>query len=224
MNDLKKYIDGDLSAEELDLFTKKMLQAKFDKEREQRWKEKLASEHNVHRTQQTKVVPLKKYRQWLFLAASILVIAVAVVFVLDSSPAPTTLATNLIEQDFFDYQNTTRGDDDVEQIHLDAINAYNNKDFVTSIQLYKQLDNTNVEHSFFLGLSYLYNKDYSQAVQQLLATQKNDTNQTLTQETQWFLGLAYIQNNQLELAKQTLSNIQPSDWNYSKAQKLLDTL
>lgn len=229
MDNVKKYReDKQLSVEELEQLTEKIFFAKFNRDRARRWEEQLATKHGVAKgnSPEAKSIPLTKRRPWLFLAASFLVLALATTFVLtqNNTTSSSELAATYIEQDFFNNQSTTKGEEDVQQLSLDAANAYNNKDFATAISLYTQLDQNIVEHSFFLGVSYLYNNAYPKAVSTLEHTQQIDTEKMYSQETQWFLALAYIQNKQLDKAKQLLQNIRVEDWNYSKAQDLLNTL
>ncbi|MEL7250569.1 MAG: hypothetical protein AAFZ63_24475 [Bacteroidota bacterium] len=231
MIDLNQYKDGSVSKEELEEFTNAFMRAKYDNDRKERWQGLLASEQNFGRqenTQATKRISRRVFL-WAASAAAVALIAVLLLFGPGSSPASyEQLADNYLSEEFYENrEDDSRGDQDVEQMNVEATVAYNQKDFATAIARYETIiargqgDDT---HHFFLGLSYLYTAAYEEAIRNFLKVPELNPSSKFIQEHRWFLALAYLKNMQVEECKSMLQAIQPRNWKYQEAQELLKAI
>ena len=231
MEDIKKYRQGNMQAEELDNFTRKFLNAKFNADKKNRWEKVLKEQHGVDRNTPS-LKPKTKTRKLYMLAAAVaaailLLLVVNPIIQSFSSPSYEQLASNFIEQGFYENQDVSKGDENVEQLKLNAVFAYNQKDFPTAIKHWEAVVSSGSADGtayFFLGLSYLYNKRYDEASTKLQKVGGFEDGNKFKEETQWFLSLAYLKNGDLEDAKITLTSIEEGMWNYDKALQLLDGL
>lgn len=230
MINLNQYKDGKASKEELEEFTNAFMRAKHDYDRKNRWQSMLQLQHDFRRDKiDTEVKPIR--RSILMWAAS--AAAVVIAFVLWMLAPDTTavtyeqLADNYLAEEFYENQEDSRGEQDVEQLNLQAIFAYNQKDFETAIGLYEnivQSGQANDRHYFFLGLSYLYLDRYDEAITNLQQVPAVNSDSKFIKEYRWFLALAYLKNKQVPEGRTLLISIQPNDWKYREAQLLLEAI
>lgn len=227
--DLNKYKDGSLSKEELEAFTNKFMRAKYDDDRRTRWQRLLGEEHNFMREHaQQAGSTSKRIYLWIGSAAAVGLLIFLWLFAPGISPdSYEQLADNYLTEEFYENREDSRGEQDVEQINLQAIFAYNQKDFQTAIERYETIvgrGQANDQHHFFLGLSYLYLDRYDQAILNLRKVPELDARSKFIKEHRWFLSLAYLKNKQVEEGKAVLLTIQPGDWKYGEAQVLLEAI
>lgn len=233
MEDIKKYRQGNMQAEELDNFTRKFINAKFNADKKNRWKKMLKEQHDVDRnTPNLKIKPKTKTRNLYMLAAAVaaailLLIVANPIIQSFSAPSYEQLASNFIDQGFYENQEISKGEESVEQLKLNAIFAYNQKDFPTAIKYWEAVVSIGVVDEtayFFLGLSHLYNKTYDKAIANLQKVQSFENGNKFEEETRWFLSLAYLKSGDLKNAKIALTSIDEGMWNYDKALQLLNEL
>ena len=137
------------------------------------------------------------------------------------------MADNFLQEDFFQNQDISKGELNIAQLKLDAASAYNRKDFTTSIDRYEELlssGQAESQHIFFLGLSYLYGKNYPKAIEMLTLFLENKDTLNFKQEAQWFLALAYLKNEEPDKARTFLKMVKEGHWNTEKATQLLEAL
>lgn len=229
--DLEQNKQGDLNQAEFDQLASVLLPKRFDQDRKKKWAAMLKTEHGLEKKQEsatTTTPQAKAKRVYLWLAAA--AAAILLVFLAfplmeqNATQSYQALADAYIQSDFQENPSVIKGDQTVETQKLNAIYAYNDKDFPKAIQFFKaaqtQADFGDEDYLYF-GLSYLYNQQYTQAIEQLVKIEKDSRFQ---QEQQWYLSLAYLKAEQLEAAKKTLKQIQPDMWNYEKAQDLLEAM
>jgi hypothetical protein len=230
MESSKKFMDENLQGEELEKFTEKFLAAKFDRDRKQRWQKILAEKHGVKPPRQKRS---KSKAKVLYLWIGAIAAAILLLFVLNpglfqfSEPPYQQLADNYLTQDFFQNQGASKGDEDVELLKLNAVMAYNRKDFLAAIDNYEKViasDDGEEQHFFFLGMSYLYNENYDKAVEVLSPIAAKEEGAKFKQEAQWFLSLAYLKSNNPNEARLLLELIKNGSWNADKASLLLEAL
>lgn len=230
MDSSRKFTDENLQGEELEAFTEKFLTAKFDRDRKKRWGKILEEEHNIP-PQKEKVRKRKTRMVYLWVGA--IAAAIALLFIIYPNLLNPTgnsyqqLADSFLQEDFYSNQGISKGDIDLKQLSIDAATAYNNKDFVTAIDLYAEiavLPGAEEEHYFFLGLSYLYNENFPKAIEVLAELEQSESSAQFEQETRWFLALAYLRNNETDKAKPLLNQVKDSNWNNQKAAQLLKLL
>lgn len=226
MDQLEKYKKGLLTKEELSNFTDVFMRAKYDDDRQNRWQKTLAGQHQVKRDK-----PEKTRRIYLWAASAAAAVAI-IVFMLFSNPFTANasyeqLADAFLSEEFYENQEMIKGDQDVEQLNLQAIFAYNNKDFSTAIHHYETIvanGAATYEHYFFLGLSYLYTEQPVDAITNLLKVPESNAAGKFIQESRWFLALAYLKNQDLDNGMIVLRSITPAMWKYDEAQQLLEVL
>lgn len=230
MIDLNQYKNGNVSKEELEEFTNAFMRAKYDEDRKNRWQGMLGQQQNLHRDKPDQ--PARPLRKRIFLWVASAAAVAAILFIMLFGPGITTtnyeqLADAYLTEEFYENREDSRGDQDVEQINLRAIFAYNNKDFSTAIDHYETIvgnGQANDEHHFFLGLSYLYEERPDAAIRNLLRVPELNASSKFLQEHRWFLALAYLKNKQVDEGKAALLSIQPGEWKYQEAQRLLEAI
>jgi len=114
----------------------------------------------------------------------------------------------------------------MEDSRTQAIDAYVAKDYkkaIDSYQLITSSENATIEDHFFLGLSYLYVDQTSNAIPKLkkaLAIPTTAKSDFRSKEIiHWYLALAYLKDNKVGLAKEELKKIKGH-----KKQKALELL
>ncbi|KAA3623645.1 MAG: tetratricopeptide repeat protein [Bacteroidetes bacterium] len=230
MDNSKKFTDDNLQGEELEAFTEKFLRAKFDRDRKKRWGKILEEKHGIN---PPGTEPRRRKGRTIYLwmgavaAAVVLLFLAYPLFFNASENNYQQLADNYIQEEFFQNQEISKGDQDIETLEINAATAYNNKAFETAIENYDKIVEAGAaedRHIFFLGLSHLYQGNYQQAIETLSGFVENEDFNSFQLEASWFLALAYIKHNEPEKAKPFLEEIQKGSWNRQKAQNLLDLL
>lgn len=230
MINLKQYKDGQGSREELEEFTDAFMRAKYDSDRRNRWQSLLSQEHDFKREAGTATDsrPGRRIYLWAASAAAAIILFLLWMFgPLSTSVTYEQLADNYIQEEFYENLEESRGEQDVEQLNMQAISAYNQKDFQTAISYYETIINQGQAHDrhyFFLGLSYLYVDQYDQAIENLLRVPELNAESKFIKEHRWFLALAYLKNGQPEEGRPLLLAIQSTDWKYREAQLLLKAI
>ena len=231
MINLNQYKNGKVSKEELEEFTNAFMRAKYDEDRRNRWQQMLGQNHDLQRTGAAQPTSRggRRIALWATSAAAAVVLAAAIWFLWPNNPVNTyeQLADNYLTEEFYENREDSRGEQDVEQINLQAIFAYNQKDFATAIERYEVIVNSgqaNDRHHFFLGLSYLYTDKYEAAIRNLQRVPEIDERSKFLMEHRWFLALAYLKNAQIAEGRAVLLSITPGDWKYQEAQRLLEAI
>lgn len=231
MKDLQKYTDGNMTPEELDDFSGKFLKAKFDHDRKKRWSKALKNKHDVERlatTQKGKGGVRRLYFLLPIMAAAAIALLVVFnpgIFSLESN-TPGQLAEAYMEDSFLASQEITKGTEDIEQAKLKAHTFYNNKKFSEAIQQFEILPDSvqsDKVTQFFLGMSYLYNEEYADAVSSFEQAQTIANDSRFEQELQWYLSIAYIKAGDRIKAEILLQKIiDKQGWNHVKAKELME--
>ncbi|CCH54149.1 hypothetical protein BN8_03293 [Fibrisoma limi BUZ 3] len=155
--------------------------------------------------------PLSTWQYWAAAASVVVVLGVGYFVFQQTTEQPTDLAYN---ETFVPVDELTkefpRGlAPNTRQQFLDILKEYEAGNYSTAIDQLKTLpaDRQTVHYrNFFLGLSYLANKQPTEAIpllQKALAT----PSVALRQKAEWFLALAYVKNGQKEKALPTLKRI-----------------
>jgi tetratricopeptide (TPR) repeat protein len=116
---------------------------------------------------------------------------------------------------------------EVSSLYNEAINYYNNHDYVNAaLSLEKLLskDQGNIEYRFQLANSYMGMESYPEAGKSYLKVIE-DNNNLFIEDAQWYLGLCYYMTNDNDKARNQLNFIVSSDSRYKKeARKLLKAI
>ncbi|WP_298511662.1 tetratricopeptide repeat protein [uncultured Kordia sp.] len=228
--DHKKYTEGtELSGDELEAISEKLIQAKFDREKRKAWEHRLRDEYGVTResTPKKKKFPFSN----LAIAAILMCIAGIVTYSVVSylTPSYDSVVNESIEQliTIDNHAVVTRGNKLVNEEVLAAINAYEDKKYDESIAIWKKLISSEKIRGTFhynLALCYLQKTppETSSAITNLEAARKT---KTIQEEANWALALAYLQIDQKDKAKKVLQEIiQAKAYKYKRAEIILAKL
>ena len=227
MSNKSRYFSEHDSLNEQERKTRLFLKQKFESQFRQEWEKKLAAFVLQNLSQALKKRTLSILRV-TSIAASIAFLLFAAFYLLDfgAQKDPLTLAEAMVNEQLFEHPGNTKSLQNVAELRSTAEDAYNQKQYRKAIQAWQQIISENgasAEDRFYLGLAYLYNQQYGNAIQELENKPSAETDQFI-QERQWFLALAFILNQQNEKAKTILNQIQVQDWKYQEAQELLKSL
>lgn len=209
--------------EEDNLFTS-ILQQKFDQELKEEWSIKLSKDFDISKTKKDPGVKKWNFRHLILIGSSI---AASILFLLIwqtnfSNQTMNAQEFALIELDEkLIHPGNTKGDISSELSKQEAIQSFNNKDYNAAISHFEELKTLVADDQFYLGMSYLYNKQYDQSIS---IFEEIPAGSNVDQEVKWFLSIAYVLHGDDELAKDKLNNFGESEWKATKAKKLLQTI
>ncbi len=235
---IQKYLENDLSEEEKRSFDQRLaedtefveelkiatvINADFNLKQKERWKAM---------REEVQIIPLngqQKGRNWLrplLIAASILFIGLTAFWFLNNESLDNMVDSQLAAG--HTAPMTMRGENRQLNTAWENVRvAFVEEDFALVIDLITALKPEqrpeSVETDFYLGLAYLYENQYDQAIGSLrkVLSQSSD----YEEETQWFLALAYLKNNQSAEARKLLQHISENDqWKAAEAKALLNRL
>jgi hypothetical protein len=223
----KKYTkEGELSAEELESISETLIQAKFDRDKRNEWTQRLKDDYGVEKevSQKKRVFSFSK----LAIAAAIVCIAGIVTYTIAtfSTPSYETVVENYIENliSLDNHAVVTRGDATIDAQVSQAITAYKNKEYDTSIARWKVIIASGKIQGFAnynIALCYLKTTPVAsqKAIQYLVEASKT---KTVREEANWALALVYLDANQKDKAKPILEEIiAKKAYKYKKAEILI---
>lgn len=235
---IEKYLNGDLSAKELEDFNVKLetdnlfkqevalykeinnsLKNKYQhKEKEENLKQsldKMGTKYFQKEAQKKKSLPFKRY---LLRISSIAAIIIISFFLLKPQ-------TSLYDQ-FAEHANLeiqVKGDND--EILLNASKLYNSEKYSEAIPLleeYLRLNPEDTEIQISLGIALLESNKNEDAI--VIFEHVNSQNNIFKNKAIWYLALANIKLDHKEESKKYLESIPAESFYYKKAQKLLKKL
>lgn len=244
IDQIEKYVAGDLSAEELQQFNKKLVEEQGFAEKVKEysllingideagkmnftnklstWEDEIQAKEN---SSNHKVISFKKY--WLYAASFILPIIGVTLYLYFNQHVPPS-DQELYSAYFSPYENilTSRSDADSDTL-LAGLNAYNLGLYDVAIQnfeTYVKAHPTANGTKFYLGVSYLANNQTQNAISVL--SDIIDSNSTFKNTAEWYLALAYLKENQHMQAQQLLILISKNSQHefFEKAIELLDKM
>ncbi len=202
------------------------LNADHNVRQKQEWKAMLAEQ----RAAAPQALPRSGRRIWLNvarLAAAVAVLIAAFFLFYPAQPSPQQLAANYLKTPHLAPEVTRNQNVDPASWN-DIRTAYLDEDYRELIRLLRddiQAGNGTPQHTFYLGLGYLYQPepDYEQAITALRSL--IDRSASFQEEAQWFLALAYLRNDQPEQAESLLRTIvDRQQWRSEEAAKLLGAM
>jgi tetratricopeptide (TPR) repeat protein len=232
MNQLQKYLNGQMEAEELEAYTERLIREKYDEERRVEWSTLLLTKHGVKREPPLQSANRVLYLKWASGVAASLLLIVAMYFLL--APSPLSPGQQLADQYLenlpimADQKVMRKGGFQEEVIRIKANEAFIDHQYESAIELWTQLaarQKANGYDQFYLGISYLKQSapEPGKAITQLQAAKAQ--NPELSQEADWVLALAYVKSGHSEEARTILENIVASRaFMSTKAEQLLRTL
>jgi len=231
MKDAEKYTNPDLTQQELDELTGKLLRAKLNRDKKQKWAEILEKEHNVRRGRggELQVASRNPLRTWLLVAASLL-LPVLLYFWLwgPSNPSVPQLADTYLQEEKILEPQTRKGDISLETLAQKATEFYNDGKFLEAIGFWEQMEakgGMSPDDYFFKAVSLLRLKQYENAIENFLRIRSMEAeNQKFQKETNWMLALTYLKAGRPDAAKAELQQVVRDGWRAEKAKKLLELL
>lgn len=228
MKNIDHYLDGNLSSEEMEKMTKKLIEEQIFEEKRKTWAKELERTHSVRRDVPILNKKSKNRRIWFSIAAAILIILISFPVYnafYSTTPSSIALAEDLLANPFPNNE-LRKGQTDIDELKVKAITAYNTKNYEEAVLYYEQVSaqgQMSETDYLFLGLSYLYgkNQDVNQAVANLESAQKAVTNK-YEEETNLYLSLALIKQGAQDKAHKILQKIvETKAWKYKDAEKIL---
>jgi len=213
-----------LTPKEEDHLFSSILQQKFDQELKEEWAKKLSKDFGISKTagdQSDKKWNIRK----LFListgiAASILFLTLWQFNFSNQTMQSHELALMELDEKLI-HPGNTKGDISNALVKQQAIQSFNNEDFIGAISYFEQLTSPAADDQYYLGMSYLYNKQYDKSI---TIFEKIPAGSIVDQEVKWYLCIAYVLNGNDQLAKDKLSNFEEKEWKATQAKKLLQTI
>ena len=224
LKDLQK-MNNDLSEKGWEKLANNLLNAKFDKLRQQRF-EKMLAEEGVHRKE--KSIRIVYLRKTLAIAASFLLVIAAGWFLFAGGQDEALLLANqYLEQPFRLNEGNNRGDDTVEKNRGKALEAYDNQHYESALEYLLDIEaqgSTKASDYFQMGLCLMYQQkpNFNEAIKAFNKTRKMDTT-LYHDEIDWFLSLCYLKIGDKKEAINYLIKIKtsPSSRQQDAANKLL---
>ncbi len=230
---LIKFKNNELSSTDTAGVEKQMIEAIVEREQQQKWTTLLAAQ-GIYRSSAETAQPRTRARtvnMWRYavgLAASFLLVVVVWQTMGTTSKTALQLADNYMATDRFESPSVRMGTNEDTKNWDEAKNAYRDAQFEKAILAIEAIPNPTTEQFFYLGLSYLYQKepDLERAAFYFTSNlEKRDGN--FKDESRWFLALTLIKMNKKEEAKnilQQLLRLGENGWKYKEAKKLLERL
>ncbi len=226
--ELKKYKNNTLSASDTEGVEKKMLDALGDREQRQKWNALLAAEGIERSNAKASEKPsgartVSMWRYAVGLAASILLVAVVWQTMGTSRLSSSQLADNFIKNEHFESPSVRMGSSDDIKNWADAKNAYRDGNFEKAAQDIEAIPNPNTEQKFYLGLSYLYQKQaaFDKAAPYFKAVMDEKGN--FKDEARWFYAISLIKMDKKAEAKAILEEIlRGGAWKSKEAKELIE--
>jgi tetratricopeptide (TPR) repeat protein len=230
---LTKYKNNELSSTDTEGVESKMIEAIVEREQQQKWANLLAAE-GIYRSS-AETAPLRSgartvsmWRYAVGLAASFLLVAVVWQTMGTTSKSALQLADNYMTTDRFESPSVRMGTNEDTKNWDEAKNAYREAQFEKAISAIEAIPNPTTEQLFYLGLSYLYQKepDLEKAMFYFTTNlERRDGN--FKDESRWYLALTLIKMDRKEDAKnilQQLLRMGENGWKAKEAKKLLEKL
>lgn len=187
------------------------------------YQNKLDTDYGVRRPQDSEIKRLPIFRVVAIAASIILLVAISKNLFFTQTHSLTELVAITLLNDQFEHPGIIKGEIYEDQINRSsAIEAFNKNDFTTAIDQYTIISERTGQDQLFLGVAYLKNQNYQQAIS-ILST-LNESENAYSSEARWYLALSYIMIEQNGKATILLNQISPDEWQYDIGQKILNKL
>ncbi|MEM9361457.1 MAG: tetratricopeptide repeat protein [Bacteroidota bacterium] len=219
---LHHLISEELSEKETDEIMGALVTQQMNAELRQRLAHTLKEKHGIIRSAERGNGKIKYLNYMLAIAASITVLIALVFYPNWAGDSPQVLAQQYLSEQPLSHPGTFKGATVVDEQRTQAIVAFNQGDFTKAATHFNALEAPTAEDRYYLGLAYLKNGDYEQAVP--LLVESKTKGKRFTQEAQWFLGLAHLALGNTESAINELKAIGKDEWKYKEAVSLLEQI
>lgn len=222
-----------MSENELDDMTKKIVHDHFEEfETKEKWKKILADNYGVKSFEdleewtsfkEKKNKSKTKFFYLTSLSTLVASVLIFVIFTLNTGSDTTNPLDNLMEEYYsspIQYRNS-KSPESISTNRQLAFEFYNNKDYKSSAKLLETVINKDdfiEDDYFYLGLSYLYQKqaEKSAAIFKFILDQGNLQRRDAST---WFLALSLIEDKQYPEAEKYLSEVATWEGNTGKIRK-----
>jgi len=217
----KKFSDSEFSQQEENQYLEELYSRQYTKKQKKAYADKLEKEYNLSRTiSTTKNTKKNKLR---FISVFSAIAACAMLFYLalgSNNTSLNDLVNTEMHQSIYKNREITRGDISSSEVRNQAIAAYNEGDTQLAIAAYEKLTDKTSEDYFFEGMSYMYNKEYEQALSMFSKVDSESFN--FKTEMNWFSALCYLQIGEDQKATELLNGM--NGWKQTEAQKILKAI
>lgn len=190
---------------------------KTDEATEEYLNERLAIQNNLI-TQNN-----RKSLSWLKVAATIVLVLVSglVIYNITANQNGQELVAQALEVPY-PMIAVSRGDDTNDDLN-EAISAYESRNFAKAAASYAKLEQSTTI-KFYLGLSYLYNDNFDEAIAKLSDRALQESR--FSDQCEWYLALAYFKAGEAQKSKAILHGIANNDKHYvnQEARDLLNSM
>lgn len=193
----------------------------FEEEEVGDWKQTLSSA--MKPVSETPVVPIKARRNWMAVAAMILVLLIPIYFLMNRNVTPEELYASHIN--FKDLPTfVVRGDSDAQNLHIIAQQQFEAGDFLKSSETLKRSmvkdPNPDAVLYIYLGLSQLELDQFEDAEATFIQLQQLDAIES--ERAYWYLALLQTKKGAYSEAKKRLNEIISKQYyGYKEAKSLL---
>lgn len=227
MENIKEYLNKQMSEQESDDFTRHLLQGRVNTRRKQRW-EKIIEDQSTQPAITTSKNRIQRWRWSVGIAAAVALLLAALVYLVlpqNQESTPQALAEAFLQEVTPPSSGNIRKGSEGGA----ASEWYDFGAFDKAIPMFKENIRKGIaqpNEPLLLAIAQLYHGQPAQAIegfdaifqtQPVLARDNSDI-------INWYLSVAYIQTNDLEKARAQLLQIESGDWNYEEAQKWLSAL
>ena len=132
------------------------------------------------------------------------------------------LASSYVTSASVFHPGINKGNAENNKVNLDAIQAFNRKEYESAVDLWSSIPQRSPEINYFLGLANLQIGNYagaSRCFEEVLTAGR-----TYQQEAKWYRILSIILLERNVEARKELESLSPEFWKYQEGQKLLRKL
>ena len=228
LNQLKKYLDDHSKTLEKDEMTESILKEYYEDEKlKAHWKNILAAEFKSEKESsdlgKRRSNGKSRNKNGIAIISIVFLIIISSLIWSLTRTAQESKLDILLAEHYNDVvtRDLVKGPSDIILLRESAFDYYNKKDYTSAISQFEQfnsIENISEEDAFFLGLSYLYDRQPHKAIEQLKSIMENKDSQRLDSVI-WFLGLAYADKGDSVNARYYLEKV--SLWNGNKGKKTM---
>ncbi|GHC45244.1 tetratricopeptide repeat protein [Ulvibacter litoralis] len=196
----------------------------FEEEPIEDWKETISSA--IKPTSETPVIPIKSRKNWMAVAAMILVLLIPIYFLMNRDVTPEELYANHVNlKDLPTF--VVRGDSDAQNLNKLAQQQFEARDFVKSTETLKRFITQHPDPDavlyIYLGLSQLELNQFEDAENTFVKLQQLDAIES--ERAYWYLALLQTKKGAYSEAKKKLNEVISNQYfGYQEAKNLLEEI
>ncbi len=232
MKKTEKYTNPEITPQEMDELTGKLLRAKFDRDKKEKWADMLEKQHQIRRGEMRLHVAARNTQKWWLLVAASLLLPVAAYLLLWRQPDASALqlADAYLTEEKIPEPQTRKGEMEILMWSQKATEAYNDGKYQEAIKWWNELQaekrrGMTPEDYFFLAVSHLRLNNPEAAIENFGHLRELGAETSKFQvEATWMLALAHLKAGHTAAATKELQQVVHDGWRAEKARKLLESL